>query len=59
MIFNITVIMGNSQHKYHKEKEGISEMKERYEALEMEVIAFREEDIIRTSGGDIDDEEWD
>ena len=51
--------MGNRQHKNHKEKEGISEMKERYEALEMEVIAFRQEDIIRTSGGDIDDDEWD
>ena len=33
-------------------------MKERYEELELEVIAFEQEDVI-TDSGNIDDEEWD
>ena len=33
-------------------------MKERYEELEMEIIAFMHEDII-TGSGDSDDNEWD
>ena len=33
-------------------------MKKRYEELELEVIAFEQEDVI-TDSGNIDDEEWD
>ena len=33
-------------------------MKEKYEELEIEVIRFDSEDVITTSGGDIDENEW-
>ena len=33
-------------------------MKETYEPMEIEVIIFDSEDVITTSGGDMQDDEW-